>query len=60
MRAVEVARVAGTDAVVASGLDGTERIVVDGQMKLTPGAQVREAGEGGGEPERGAGKGAKP
>jgi multidrug efflux system membrane fusion protein len=54
LRTVEVARVAGDVAVIANGLDGTERVVTDGQMKLTPGAQVREA-EGAGTPGGGGG-----
>ena len=54
MRTVEVARVAGDVAVIANGLDGTERVVTDGQMKLTPGVQVREA-EGAGTPGGGGG-----
>jgi multidrug efflux pump subunit AcrA (membrane-fusion protein) len=43
MRPVEVSRVVDAVAVVSSGLEPGERVVTDGQLKLTPGAAVREA-----------------
>lgn len=52
LRAVEVARQDAVEAVVAKGLDGTETVVTDGQLRLVPGARVQArpaagpAGEG--------------
>jgi len=40
MRPVSVARTAGDDAVIASGLKIGEEIVTDGQLRLTPGAKI--------------------
>lgn len=40
MRAVEVARAAGPDTVIASGLEAGERVVTDGQLRLEPGTKV--------------------
>jgi multidrug efflux system membrane fusion protein len=40
MRPVSVARTAGDDAVIASGLKIGEEIVTDGQLRLTPGVKV--------------------
>lgn len=42
MRPVTVARIEGQESVVASGLQQGERVVVDGQLRLTPGARVVE------------------
>lgn len=39
-REVEVARTAGADAVLASGLAEGEQVVVDGQSRLVPGSPV--------------------
>lgn len=39
-RAVSVERVAGNVTVIASGLTAGERVVTDGQSRLTPGAKV--------------------
>jgi membrane fusion protein, multidrug efflux system len=41
IRPVMVARTAGDDAVVASGLKVGEEIVTDGQLRLTPGAKIQ-------------------
>jgi multidrug efflux system membrane fusion protein len=43
MRPVKVAFVEGPDAVIESGLQPGEKVVVDGQYKLQPGAQIRPA-----------------
>jgi membrane fusion protein, multidrug efflux system len=40
MRPVNVARTAGAESVIASGLQAGETIVTDGQLRLTPGARV--------------------
>jgi len=40
MRPVNVARTAGAEAVIASGLRAGETVVTDGQLRLTPGAHV--------------------
>jgi membrane fusion protein, multidrug efflux system len=40
-RAVEVAAVEGGVAVISKGLSPGERVVVDGQYRLTDGARVR-------------------
>lgn len=39
-RAVSVERIAGNVTVIASGLTAGERVVTDGQSRLTPGAKV--------------------
>jgi multidrug efflux system membrane fusion protein len=61
VRQVEVARQSGEDMIVARGLSAGEEVVIDGQLRLTPGAQVSIAtgrGEGGrGEGGRGRGQG---
>lgn len=44
MRPVSVARVAGDVTVIANGLRAGERVVTDGQLKLTPGATVQDSG----------------
>src|SRR6185369_12159656 len=48
MRPVEVSRVVDTVAIVSSGVQPGERVVTDGQLKLTPGVTVREAEPAGG------------
>jgi len=40
MRPVKVARIAGAESVIASGLQPGETVVTDGQLRLTPGARV--------------------
>jgi membrane fusion protein, multidrug efflux system len=39
-RPVKVARIAGNDAVIESGVQPGETVVTDGQLRLTPGARV--------------------
>ncbi|HRJ59900.1 MAG TPA: efflux RND transporter periplasmic adaptor subunit [Azospirillaceae bacterium] len=58
-RKVAVARIADGWAVIADGLQAGEKVVVDGQSRLTPGARMapREPIQG---PGGGAGEGAKP
>jgi membrane fusion protein, multidrug efflux system len=58
-RRITVERTQGNETVVASGLTRGERVVVDGQPRLTPGAkvEVRALGEGGPGRRGGAGKG---
>lgn len=41
MRPVEVERIAGADAVIASGLHEGETVVVDGQLRLVSGALIQ-------------------
>jgi len=40
VRSVRVARTAGAESVIASGLQPGEIVVTDGQLRLTPGARV--------------------
>jgi multidrug efflux system membrane fusion protein len=40
MRTVTVARTAGPDAIISSGLHAGDTVVTDGQLRLTPGAHV--------------------
>jgi len=47
MRAVTVARTYGDLAIIGNGLTAGERVVVDGQSRLFPGAPVAERGPGG-------------
>lgn len=42
LRLVTVARQDVAEAVIASGLDGTETVVIDGQLRLVPGSRVQE------------------
>jgi multidrug efflux system membrane fusion protein len=42
MRPVTVARVAGTETVVASGLAAGDTVVTDGQLRLVPGSRVTQ------------------
>ncbi len=46
MRDVTVERQQGDEAVIASGLQGGEEVVTDGQLRLTAGAHVTIAGSG--------------
>lgn len=55
MRSVTVARTHGDLAVIADGLTVGERVVVDGQSRLFPGAQIAERG-----PNSGQGAGGQP
>ena len=41
MRPVKVAQIEGTEALIDEGLSAGERVVVDGQYKLQPGATVK-------------------
>jgi len=55
-RPVTVAWIEGNETVVASGLAAGETIVVDGQLRLTPGARITTGGGRGGQgqaPQRG-------
>jgi len=44
MRPLKVAQIEGGTALIESGLEPGERVVVDGQYKLQPGAHVKPAG----------------
>ena len=44
MRPVKVGRQQGSDAVIASGISPGDEVVTDGQLRLTPGARITEAG----------------
>ena len=46
IRPVTVARQTGEEMIVAKGLLAGEEVVIDGQLRLTPGAQVSIAGRG--------------
>lgn len=48
MRTVTVRRTSGAETVIASGLEGSETVVTDGHLRLTPGARVsvKSAAEG--------------
>src|SRR6516165_820810 len=50
MRPVQVAQIDGGKALISSGLQEGERVVVDGQYKLQPGALVQVTNPGGGKP----------
>jgi multidrug efflux system membrane fusion protein len=50
MRPVEVGQIDGGQALINSGLQDGERVVVDGQYKLQPGALVQVTNPGGGRP----------
>lgn len=54
-RRVAVARTQGSESVIASGLQAGERVVTDGQPRLSPGVKVEVRGEAGGD-----GKGSGP
>ena len=55
VRPVTVARQSGEDMIIARGLTAGEEVVIDGQLRLTPGATVSIAGARGGEGGRGEG-----
>ena len=56
IRPVTVSRQAGEEMIIARGLSAGEEVVIDGQLRLTPGAQISiAAGRGGGEGGRGQG-----
>ena len=55
VRQVAVARQFGEEMIIARGLSAGEEVVTDGQLRLTPGAQVSIAQRGGGPGESGAG-----
>ena len=62
-RPVEVGEWSGDAWIIVSGLKGGERVIVDGVMRIGPGAPVRvaepgagDAGKGGGAPAKQAGK----
>ena len=57
IRPVTVARQFGEEMIIARGLAAGEEVVTDGQLRLTPGAQVTTAGRGGGAGDTGAGSG---
>lgn len=59
VRPVTVARQFGEDMVIARGLAAGEEVVTDGQLRLTPGAQVSIAQRGGGPGEAGGSDGAR-
>jgi multidrug efflux system membrane fusion protein len=40
LRSVEIARVVGTETIIASGLTGGETVVTDGHLRLVPGSRV--------------------
>lgn len=44
VRPVDVARQSGEDIIIAKGLSAGEEVVIDGQLRLTPGSQVSIAG----------------
>jgi multidrug efflux system membrane fusion protein len=66
LRPVVAARTQGSETVIAKGLEGGERVVTDGQPRLTPGVKVevrgggQDEGRGGGRSEDRAGKGKGP
>jgi multidrug efflux system membrane fusion protein len=58
VRQVTVARQSGEDMIISKGVSAGEEVVIDGQLRLTPGAQVSIAGgrgDGGGRGESGGG-----
>jgi membrane fusion protein, multidrug efflux system len=57
VRPVTVARQFGEEMIIARGLAAGEEVVTDGQLRLTPGAQVSIAQRGGGPGAAGAGEG---
>ena len=56
MRNVELAGVEGDRAAVKSGVADGERVIVEGQMRLTNGARVAEASSDGTAPAAGSGQ----
>jgi multidrug efflux system membrane fusion protein len=59
MRQVTVARVAGDESVIGSGLAAGEVVVTDGQLRLTPNARIAQRGAGAGGGGRGGRSGAE-
>ncbi|AWK87203.1 efflux RND transporter periplasmic adaptor subunit [Azospirillum thermophilum] len=57
VRPVAVARTQDGTAVIAGGLKGGDRVVVDGQSRLYPGAKVAERGPDRSNPDKGPEKG---
>jgi len=55
VRQVAVARQFGEEMIIARGLSAGEEVVTDGQLRLTPGAQVSIAQRGGGPGDAGEG-----
>jgi len=58
VRQVTVSRQSGEDMIISKGVSAGEEVVIDGQLRLTPGAQVSIAGgrgDGGGRGESGGG-----
>jgi multidrug efflux system membrane fusion protein len=51
MRRIELVGNAGTRAALVSGVNDGERIIVEGQMRLTDGARVSDVSPGAGRPE---------
>jgi multidrug efflux system membrane fusion protein len=49
VRPVSIARVQGTDSVIASGITPGEVVVTDGQLRLTPNARIAQRGGGAGD-----------
>lgn len=49
VRPVSIARVQGTDSVIASGITPGDVVVTDGQLRLTPNARISERGGGAGD-----------
>lgn len=62
LKPVVAARTQGNETVIAKGLEGGERVVTDGQPRLTPGIKVEVRGGGGqdeGRGDKGEGRGDK-
>jgi multidrug efflux system membrane fusion protein len=64
IRPVTVARQFGEEMIIAQGLAAGEEVVTDGQLRLTPGAQIsiagpRGGGSGGGGRDAGSGSGGR-
>jgi membrane fusion protein, multidrug efflux system len=63
VRPVEVSRQSGEEIIIAKGLTAGEEVVIDGQLRLTPGAQVSiaggrgQGGQGGQDGQRGQARG---
>jgi membrane fusion protein, multidrug efflux system len=57
VRQVTVSRQSGEEMIIAQGLSAGEEVVIDGQLRLTPGAQVSIAGARGGAEAGGRGPG---
>lgn len=59
VRPVAVARQFGEEMIIARGLSAGEEVVTDGQLRLTPGAQVSIAQRGGGPGDGEGGRGGR-